>query len=195
MKEHERRESESVTKRREAPPSPGRRPANEAEGGRKGLPAPSVVPAQPDLAEWLNRLLADEFMLYTKTLNDHWNVRGMQFSSLHEFFEMLYQKSQGYADDVAERVRTIGGTALGTMEDFLRHTRLEEQAGAPPDPRGMIGNLLADHEQIMDVLREGIELTENKFNDPGTNNFLTDLLMKHEKVAWMLRAHLDKDLG
>lgn len=191
MKEHDRREAESVTKRREAPPGPGRR---EAES-RKAPPSPSVAPARPELAGWLNRLLADEFILYTKTLNDHWNVRGMQFSSLHEFFEILYEKSQDFADDVAERVRTVGGTALGTMEDFLRHTRLEEQAGAPPDPRGMIGNLLADHEQIMDVLREGIELTEHTFNDPGTNNFLTDLLMKHEKLAWMLRAHLDKDLG
>lgn len=189
MKEH--RESESSVKR--VPPSPGRRPANEVEG--KKMPSPSVQAGQPEVAEWLNRLLADEFILYTKTLNNHWNVRGMQFSSLHEFFEMLYQKSLEMADDVAERVRTVGGIALGSMEDFLRHTRLEEQTGAPPDPRGMIGNLLADHESIMDVLREGIDAMEERWHDPGTCNFLTDLLEKHEKLAWMLRTHLDKDLG
>jgi starvation-inducible DNA-binding protein len=119
----------------------------------------------------------------------------MQFSSLHEFFEMLYETSQKYFDDVAERVRTVGGIALGSMGDFLKHARLKEAAGFPPDPRGMISNLMADHESIIATLREGIDATEERLDDPGTCNFLTDLLMKHEKLAWMLRAHLDKDLG
>jgi starvation-inducible DNA-binding protein len=183
MKEHERaQESESAVRHR-----PGRKPAPEA--------APSVAPGKPEVAEWLNRLLADEFILYTKTLNDHWNVRGMQFSSLHEFFEVLYHKSLELSDDVAERVRTVGGTALGTMEDFLKNARLQEQKGFPPDPRGMISNLMADHESIIATLREGIDAMEERFDDPGTCNFLTDLLEKHEKLAWMLRTHLDKDLG
>ena len=114
---------------------------------------------------------------------------------LHEFFEMLYQASQKIFDDVAERVRTVGGVALGTMREFLQHTRLEEQNGMPPDPRGMIQNLHADHQTIIGALREGIDAMEERFDDPGTCNFLTDLLEKHEKLAWMLRAHLDKDLG
>lgn len=180
MKEHDRPENEAPVRAQK----PGRKPAPEA--------APSVSPNEA--ADWLNRLLADEFILYTKTLNNHWNVRGMQFSSLHEFFEVLYEKQQDYADDVAERVRAAGGIALGTMEDFLKHTHLEEQTGFPPDPRSMISNLLADHERIMAYLKEGIELAEKR-DDPGSENFLTDLLMKHEKVAWMLRTHLDKDLG
>lgn len=183
MKEHDRRESEAAIR----PQRPGRPPATPEA-------APSVSPSRPEMAQWLNRLLADEFMLYTKTLNCHWNVRGMQFSSLHEFFEVLYKKQQDYADDVAERVRAQGGIALGTMEDFLKHTHLEEQTGFPPDPRGMISNLLADHERILGYLKEGVDLAEKR-DDPGTENFLADLLMKHEKVAWMLRTHLDKDLG
>lgn len=181
MKEHDRPENEAPVRAQK----PGRKPAPEA--------APSVSPNEA--ADWLNRLLADEFILYTKTLNNHWNVRGMQFSSLHEFFEVLYKQGLQFADDVAERVRTLGGTALGTMDDFLKQTRLKEQAGFPPDPRGMISGMLADHEAICRTLREGVELSEESWNDPGTNNFLTGLLEKHEKTAWMLRAHLDKDLG
>ena len=188
MKEHER---ETTVKRRLSPEAQARAAATP----RRPAEAPQPPPAgKSDVADWLNRLLADEFVLYTKTLNDHWNVRGMQFSSLHEFFEMLYQASLPMIDDVAERVRTVGGTALGTMEEFLKHTRLEEQAGPPPDPRGMIGNLRADHETIIDTLREGIDAMEERFDDPGTCNFLTGLLEKHEKLAWMLRTHLEKDL-
>jgi starvation-inducible DNA-binding protein len=168
---------------------------------RRGRPAsaplssPSVTPKTPELADWLNRLLADEFVLYVKALNDHWNVRGMQFHSLHDFFEDHYKDLRRIVDDVAERVRTVGGVALGTMEDFLQQAHLEEQTGVPPDPRGMISNLVADHEAIQESLREGIEATEGRFDDPGTGNFLTDLLEKHQKLAWMLRVHLDTDLG
>src|SRR5688572_10928476 len=137
MKEHER---ESTVKRRVSPEAQERGTATVRRN------APSVVPEKHEVADWLNRLLADEFILYTKTLNDHWNVRGMQFSSLHEFFETLYEESQKISDDVAERVRTVGGVALGTMGEFLKQARLKEQAGSPPDPRGMIENLKADPE-------------------------------------------------
>ncbi|HEX7897673.1 MAG TPA: DNA starvation/stationary phase protection protein [Planctomycetota bacterium] len=186
MKEHDR---ESTVKRRLSPE------AQERAAATARRPAPSAVPEKHEVADWLNRLLADEFILYTKTLNDHWNVRGMQFSSLHEFFEMLYEASQKIFDDVAERVRTVGGVALGTMREFLQHTRLEEQTVLPPDARGMIANLHADHQAILSTLREGIDAMEERFDDPGTCNFLTDLLEQHEKLAWMLRAHLDKDLA
>jgi starvation-inducible DNA-binding protein len=55
----------------------------------------------------------------------------------------------------------------------------------------MIRNLLNDHETIIKQIRKDIDLTA-KINDMGTNNFLCDLIEKHEKTAWMLRAHLGK---
>ena len=65
----------------------------------------------------LNTLLADEYLLYTKTRNYHWNVVGPQFNDLHKFFEAQYNELNEIVDDVAERSRALGGTACGLRDD------------------------------------------------------------------------------
>jgi starvation-inducible DNA-binding protein len=55
----------------------------------------------------------------------------------------------------------------------------------------MISNLLSDHEQIIKILRKNADECEDKYHDMGTNDFLIGIMEKHEKMAWMLRAHLD----
>src|SRR5512138_2579907 len=93
----------------------------------------------------LNGLLADEFLLYTKTRNYHWNVAGPQFNDLHKFFEAQYEALDDVVDEVAERARALGGRAVGSLGEFARNARLKEQPGDVPDARNMIANLLADH--------------------------------------------------
>jgi starvation-inducible DNA-binding protein len=139
----------------------------------------------------LNRTLADEHVLYVKTRNYHWNVTGPQFHSLHEMLEDFYQKLSPLADDVAERVRQMGGRALGTMAEFRQQTRLSEQPGEAPEARQMIQNLLADHEQIIRDLRQDIDVCADELKDQGTADFLTGLMEQHEKMAWMHRAFLE----
>ena len=138
----------------------------------------------------LNTLLADEYVLYTRTRNYHWNVVGPQFNDLHKFFERQYEELNDIVDDVAERARTLGGKALGTLVEFTKTTRLRERAGEYPDARGMIGDLLADHESIVKQLRADLVTAMDKHGDAGTSDFLTGLMEKHEKMAWMLRAFL-----
>ena len=140
----------------------------------------------------LNTLLADEYLLYTKTRNYHWNVVGPQFNDLHKFFEAQYKELNEIVDDVAERARSLGGNALGTMSEFLKHTRLKEQAAHYPGSRGMLANLLADHEALIRDLRVDLETCADKYHDIGTNDFLTGLMEQHEKMAWMLRAFLEE---
>jgi len=135
----------------------------------------------------LNALLSDEYVLYTKTRNYHWNVTGPQFNDLHKFFEEQYTELNVVADDVAERARSLGGWALGTLKEFSQHARVNEYPGQYPQAREMIANLLADHETIVRQLRTDLEIAE-KQHDMGTNDFLTGLMEKHEKMAWMLRA-------
>jgi starvation-inducible DNA-binding protein len=139
----------------------------------------------------LNTVLSDEYLLYTKTRNYHWNVVGPQFHDLHKFFEAQYNTLNEIVDDVAERARTLGGNAFGTMAEFLKHTRLKEHAGYYPDDRGMIAALLADHEALIRHLRVDLETCADKYHDMGTNDFLTGLMEQHEKMAWMLRALLE----
>jgi starvation-inducible DNA-binding protein len=139
----------------------------------------------------LNTLLADEYLLYTKTRHYHWNVVGPQFNDLHKFFEEQYNALNIIVDDVAERARAIGGKALGTMTEFLKSTRLHEESGDYPEARLMIANLLADHEALISHLRVDLETCAEQFHDAGTNDFLTGLMEQHEKMAWMLRAFLE----
>jgi starvation-inducible DNA-binding protein len=144
------------------------------------------------LVRLLNRLLADEYLLYVKTRNYHWNVTGMQFNDLHKFFEAQYEAIEGFVDDVAERARTLGGRANGSLTEFLRDARLKEQPGQLPAAPKMIANLLADHETLVRQLRKDVETADKKHEDAGTADFLTGLMEHHEKMAWMLRAFLER---
>ena len=144
-----------------------------------------------EVAKLLNNLLSDEYLLYTKTLKYHWNVYGMVFHDFHKLFLEQYEALLEIADEVAERARALGEPALGSMTEFLKHTRLKEEPGKIPDAHGMIKQLLADHEAITRQVREDIETTA-KLGDMGTNNFLTEIMERHEKFAWMLRATAQK---
>jgi starvation-inducible DNA-binding protein len=138
----------------------------------------------------LTALLADEYVLYTKTRNYHWNVMGPQFNDLHRFFEAQYGELNDIVDEVAERARTLDGAAIGTLSEFLQHTRLDEHPKQRPDARAMVASLLADHETIIRTLREDLQVCLDRFGDAGTGDFLTGLMERHEKMAWMLRAFL-----
>ena len=142
------------------------------------------------IASGLSRLLADTFTVYLKTHNFHWNVTGPQFNDLHKFFEEQYTQLSEIVDQVAERGRTLDGWAFGTMSEFSQHARLKEHPGHYPRAREMIANLVDDHEAVIRQLRSDLETCADKYHDMGTNDFLTGLMEQHEKMAWMLRAHL-----
>ena len=138
----------------------------------------------------LNGILADEFLLYTKTRNAHWNVEGPDFHDKHKFFESQYEQLDEIMDDVAERIRILGHYAPATLSDFLKLTHLTEQSRGKNDSQGFIRELLADHETIIITMRENINRFANEYGDLGTSDFITGLMEIHEKMAWMLRAHL-----
>ncbi len=138
----------------------------------------------------LNKILSDEFTLYVKTLNFHWNVVASNFGELHAFFERQYEELLEISDTVAERARSVGGRSYGSLKEFLDNTSLKENTSAL-SAQNMIAQLLKDHETIIKELRKYIDSTANEYHDAGTSNFLTDLMEKHEKMAWMLRSFLD----
>jgi len=143
-----------------------------------------------EVSHILSKVLADEFLLYTKTRNAHWNVEGIDFSAKHIFFEGQYGQLDETMDSVAERIRTLGEYAPATLTQFLKLTHLTEQSREKNDSAGFIKELLADHESIIVYLRENINRIANEFYDSGTSDFITGLMETHEKMAWMLRAHL-----
>src|SRR6267142_6681654 len=82
----------------------------------------------------LNALLADEYVLYTKTRNYHWNVVGPQFNDLHKFFSDQYEAIDDFVDDVAARARTLG--AFGGDAQRVRRSDAAQGASWPvPEPQ------------------------------------------------------------
>lgn len=138
----------------------------------------------------LSDVMADQYVLYTKTRNYHWNVTGEDFAQYHKLFEEQYSAIDEDIDDVAERIRALGGKTPATLAEFVKAATLKEHPGKYPSAKSMIANLLADHETVIRSLRKAIEICDG-VDDDGTEDFLTQLMEKHEKTAWMLRATVE----
>jgi starvation-inducible DNA-binding protein len=142
------------------------------------------------VATELSRIMADEYVLYTKTRNAHWNVEGPDFYDKHKFFEVQFGQIDDFIDQVAERIRTLGHYPPATLTSFLSLTQLTEKTREKNDSRGFIEELLEDHQSIIIRLRENIHRFAAEYGDAGTSDFITGLMEEHEKMAWFLRSHL-----
>ena len=138
----------------------------------------------------LSRLLADEFTLYTKTRNAHWNVEGPDFHISHKLFEDHYEFLDQAIDDVAERVRSLGHYVPASLKDFIKLTRLSETTLGSNNSAAFMKELLQDHETIIVTCRCNIKTFIDDYQDAGSSDFITGLMERHEKMAWMLRSHL-----
>lgn len=141
------------------------------------------------VSKYLNAVLADEYVLFTKTKKAHWNVEGQDFYSKHLLFEKQFTELDGIIDDVAERIRTIGHFVTGSLKDFLSLSHMTEKSINGNDSIGFIADLLEDHQTIIVKIREILENKEG-FLDLGTNDFMSGVMAAHEKMAWMLRSSL-----
>ncbi|MEL6319641.1 MAG: Dps family protein [Cyanobacteria bacterium J06626_14] len=141
--------------------------------------------------ELLNHDLADVYLLLIKTRKYHWDVVGPQFRSLHELWQEHYEVLAENIDDIAERVRALGGYPLGTAEGFLRYASLKEHPNDLPNATEMVRRLAADYELIIRNLREHISQCSDEFKDEGTADFLTGLMEQYEEAAWILRSFIE----
>jgi starvation-inducible DNA-binding protein len=140
------------------------------------------------VAEALNQVLADEFVLYTKTLKFHWNIEGRDFHALHLFLDDQYNQLQTIIDSVAERVRKVGHFAIGSMKEFLAETSLKEHAATTSVAESMLSELVSDHDALIRKTRTLIDDFDKKYDDKGSSDFITGIMKEHEKMAWMLRS-------
>ncbi len=141
------------------------------------------------IAEGLSKLLADNFALYLKTHNFHWNVKGPMFQTLHVMFMEQYNELWLALDAIAERIRALGFPAPGTAAEFARLSSIEETAGVP-EAREMVRLLVSGHEAVARTARKIFPVAE-KAGDEPTADLLTQRLQVHEKTAWMLRSLLE----
>ncbi len=144
--------------------------------------------------EFLNHLLANEYALFTKTLNYHWTVTGPRFKSLHTFLEGHYESLLAIMDGLAERVRIIGERPIGTVKEMKSVMDIDEMAGKELNSNEMLADLYSTHMNIQESVKEFLrsDKSEKIFeSDPGTEDHLVGLLQKHEMMSWMIKSHLD----
>jgi starvation-inducible DNA-binding protein len=141
------------------------------------------------LADSLKTLLATEYAFVIKAQFFHWNVEGPDFAQLHEFFGELYEEVYGNSiDRTAEYIRTLDDYAPGSFERFSELTRISGQTKVPR-ARLMIEELLANNEQMVDLLNETFAVAEQE-NQQGIANFIAERIDAHGKHGWMLRSFL-----
>lgn len=143
-------------------------------------------------SDQLAKILADEFVLYSKTLNAHWNIEGPDFHAAHIYLETLYKEQQKIVDTIAEKIRALGHYVTGQLEKYLELTHLSETPPEKNDSQTYYAQLLSDHESIIIFIRENIDTFEEDFKAQGMSDYITGLMEYHEKTAWMLRSHLKK---
>lgn len=141
------------------------------------------------ICSMLGSVLADQHVLYIKMRNFHWNLVGERFHTLHAFYEEHYRILEGAIDRTAERIRQLGGTAPGSMAEFVKASSLKEAEGELIQGEDSISSLVSDHESVIKSLRRDVGKVEG-WDDAGTADFLTALMQDHEKMAWMLRSFL-----
>ncbi|MDE1193288.1 MAG: DNA starvation/stationary phase protection protein [Arachidicoccus sp.] len=142
-----------------------------------------------EVANALNKLLADEQILYAKTRNYHWNIESSNFMEMHLFYERLYTELAETIDEIAERIRKIGHYAQGRLEDFLAQANLLE-GEYTNDQDTQLKNLLDDHETLIREIRKMIDDFEDKYKDKGSADFATGVLKQHEQWAWFVRSYI-----
>jgi starvation-inducible DNA-binding protein len=141
------------------------------------------------IAKRLSHLLADEYTLYLKTHNFHWNVTGPMINTLHLMFEQHYMESALAVDLVAERIRALGHPAPGTYQQYAELSSIREERGVP-DAMEMVRLLVKGHEACAKTARDAFPTAEEADDQP-TCDLLTQRMQLHEKTAWMLRSLLE----
>jgi starvation-inducible DNA-binding protein len=141
------------------------------------------------IAQGLNTLLANTYMLKLKTHHFHWNVTGPHFASLHALFEKHYDEMEVAVDEIAERIRAIGEFAAGSIEQFQALNQVPSEPTVPSS-KDMIQQLYDGQMIVVGVCKDMIGDAEAA-NDVPTVDLLTRRMFEHEKNAWMLKSLLE----
>jgi len=141
--------------------------------------------ASKDIAGALNAILADSFALYMKTENFHWHVSGPHFHDYHLLFDEQAGEILATTDDIAERVRKIGGNTLRSIGDISRKQRLADNDASYVDPQDMLAELRGDNERVVAAMREAHALCD-EHEDVATASLLETFIDAAEKRVWFL---------
>jgi len=138
-----------------------------------------------DIAGALNALLADMFGLYLKTKNFHWHVSGPHFRDYHLLLDEQGEQVFATTDDIAERVRKIGGTTLRSIGHIGRLQRIKDNDADFVTPMDMLAELRDDNKRLVASMREVHDVCD-EHGDVATTSLLENWIDEAERRTWFL---------
>jgi starvation-inducible DNA-binding protein len=144
------------------------------------------------VAELLNRRLADAVDLQTQCKQAHWNVHGPQFIALHKLFDEVHESATDYADEIAERVVQLGAVAHGTARDAAEQSELDEYPNAIVSGEDHAKALSSALAAFASRMRFAIAETD-ELEDPITSDLCTEISRGTDKWVWMIEAHVQEE--
>jgi starvation-inducible DNA-binding protein len=154
---------------------------------RAPLATPSALgpEAVKNITGALNAVLADVFTLYLKTKNFHWHMSGPHFRDYHLLLDEHGDQLFAMTDDIAERVRKIGGNTIRSIGHVARLQRLSDNDAEYVDPLDMLAELRQDNQAILASMREAHDLSSEE-NDVATTSLLEVWIDQTERRIWFL---------
>ena len=141
--------------------------------------------AVPEIADALNGLLADAFALYMKTKNFHWHVSGPNFRDYHLLFDDQAAEIYASTDELAERVRKIGGRTLHSIGEIAKHQTIKDNNKDFVSAADMLKELMEDNKTVIKAMRKAHEVAD-KHEDVATASILENFIDQAEKRNWFL---------
>jgi starvation-inducible DNA-binding protein len=137
----------------------------------------------------LQSRLADALDLKLAVKQAHWNVKGPAFLQLHELFDAIAGRVEELSDGLAERITTLGGTALGRIQQVAKLTTLSpypDEALRGADHLAALADRIA---ALAKATRAGIEAATDA-GDEVTADLFNETTGTLDKDLWLLEAHL-----
>jgi starvation-inducible DNA-binding protein len=151
--------------------------------------APAVIHNTQDaVLEALQQTVSETVVATMLAQNFHWNVTGMHFGALHALFQEIYEDHFAAQDELAERMRALGGFVDGQLASMLVASKVSEHAGRVEDVE-MIKAMMSAQETLAQTLKGASEIAADQ-GDGLTEDLCIARAQVHEKFAWMMRAHL-----
>ena len=133
----------------------------------------------------LNPLLFDAFALYLKTKNFHWHMSGPHFRDYHLLLDEQGEQIFAMTDELAERVRKIGGVTVKSIGHVARLQRIRDNNEEFVAAVDMLGELMEDNKTLTTNMREAHEIADRN-NDSATTSLLENFIDESERRTWFL---------
>ena len=138
------------------------------------------------MIEKLNKLLSDLNVFYRKLQNYHWNVKGLDFFTIHAKLEEYYNEVNEQIDEIAEHILILNGHPLGTMKDYINTSDIEEAKNEKITSQEIFTEVIKDLEKLLEDVKQIKKCADEKEDYP-TSSLMDEYIENYGKKLWMLK--------